>query len=424
MYRYRIAIIAFVLLLGGCALPKAPTVTTVSPDSKPGLDALLLQAALLESQGLLPQAAKSYKKAYELSGDRKLLYRHIQTLYRLKAYDEAYQAIKKAQKRYPDDQRLWELLASVEYERGDLNKAAEAIKKAIAMGKKARDLEFLATIYLKQKRFDEALKYYKSAYAMDPKSSTVSSIAYIMYFYLDKKREAIAYLETHIRLYGCDKIACGSLIALYGHENNIDGLIGTYTKLYETYGNKEFAKKVMELYIYQKEYDKALHWAKIVGDDKMLLDLYRATKRYDKAYELAQRLFDTTHDYNYLALAAMFEYEQAKRKDRKLLEDVVRKFDEALKHVQDPVYLNYLGYLLIDHDMDIKRGIELVKKALAKEPDSGYYLDSLAWGYYKLGRCKEALDIIKRVYFDMDLKDPEVELHLKKIEQCAKKEEQ
>ena len=167
-----------------------------------------------------------------------------------------------------------------------------------------------------------------------------------------------------------------------------------------------------------------MRWAKIVGDDKVLLDLYRATKRYDKAYELAQRLFDATHDYNYLALAAMFEYEQAKRKDRKLLEDVVRKFDEALKHVQDPVYLNYLGYLLIDHDMDVERGIELVKKALAKEPDSGYYLDSLAWGYYKQGRCKEALKIMKRVYFDMDLKDPEVELHLKKIEQCAKKDVQ
>ncbi len=424
MYRYRLAIIIFMLFLGGCALPQAPTVTTVSLDSKLQLDALLVQAALLESHGLLSQAAKTYKKAYKLSGDKQLLYRYIQTLYRLKAYDEAYRVIKEAQKRYKNDQRLWELLATVEYERGHLNKAAEAIKKAIAMGKKANDLEFLATLYLKQKRFEEALKYYKSAYAMDPKSSTVSSIAYIMYFYLDKKREAIAYLETHIRLYGCDKIACGSLIALYGHENNIDGLISTYSKLYETYGNKEFAKKVMEFYIYQKEYDQALRWAKIVGDEKVLLDLYRATKRYDKAFELARHLFAKTHDYNYLALEAMFEYERAKKKDRKLLEDVVKKFDKALKHVQDPVYLNYLGYLLIDHDMDVQRGIELVKKALSKEPDSGYYLDSLAWGYYKQGKCKEALKIMKRVYFDMNLKDPEVELHLKKIEQCAKKDEQ
>jgi len=213
-----------------------------------------------------------------------------------------------------------------------------------------------------------------------------------------------------------------TLASLYGLRNDIDGLISTYTKLYETYKDRTYAKKVMEYYIYQHEYQKAIIWAKRANERKALLDLYRATKNYKAAYKLAMELFAQTKDYDYLAQAAIFEYEMSTEHDPKIIEDVIAKFEKAIKHTKDPVYLNYYGYLLIEHDIDVQKGIELVKRALEQEPDSGYYLDSLAWGYYKIGRCAEALKIMKRVYFDMGLKDPEVELHLKKIEQCAKKE--
>ncbi len=428
MYRYSVQIVIAALVLAGCAkqpsiLPKRPpSINPIEQPKKISVDAYLLQAAMLESQGFMYGAAKNYQKAYERTKNREILYKYIQTLYKAKQYDEAFAAVQKALKQYPDDQTLYELLASIEYERGNTSQAIQAIKKAIALGQEPQDMEFLASLFLKQKNYKEALRYFTKAYRLAPKSSTAASIAYIKYFYLDKKDEAIAFLETHVRMYGCDALACRSLATFYGLRNDIEGLISIYKRLYASFGKKEYARKLAEYYIYQKEYKKALRWAKIVGDEKLLLDLYRATKEYDKAFELAQKLFAKTHDYNYLALSAMFEYEKAKKKDPKLLQDVMARFNRALKHVQDPVYLNYLGYLLIEHDLDIPRGIELVKKALQKEPNSGYYLDSLAWGFYKLGRCKEALPLIKRVYFDMNLKDPEVELHLKKIQECVKKE--
>ena len=52
---------------------------------------------------------------------------------------------------------------------------------------------------------------------------------------------------------------------------------------------------------------------------------------------------------------------------------------------------------MIDFDIDVKKGISLVKSALKTSPNNIAYLDSLAWGYYKLNRCKEALDIMKKV---------------------------
>jgi len=55
------------------------------------------------------------------------------------------------------------------------------------------------------------------------------------------------------------------------------------------------------------------------------------------------------------------------------------------------------------------------------EPKSAFYLDSLAWGYYKLGNCKEAYKIIKKVTKLEGGDDKEVVSHFKKIKKCMKK---
>ena len=69
---------------------------------------------------------------------------------------------------------------------------------------------------------------------------------------------------------------------------------------------------------------------------------------------------------------------------------MVEKFENIAPQLKNPVHLNYYGYILIDHDLDINKGIKFVEKALEVEPNSAYYIDSLAWGYFKLGNCKKA----------------------------------
>ena len=411
MQRY-LSLLFLILLLGGCA-------TKQSQLDETKIDALLLQAGYLESNGYHLTAANLYKKLYQSIHSEEIFMKMIQNLIQAKKYDEAMEYLQKQLKTHPSKQ-LYELAATIALAKKEYDKAIFYINKALQIQKDAKDLAFLGSIYLAKKQYELALKYYKSAYALKPSDELITSIAYIMYFYLDRKNEAIAYLETHIRLYGCAKKTCSTLISLYSLQNNIDGLISTYKRLYETYKEKIYLKKIIELYLYKKDFYHALIWAKKAGDKKLLLELYRAIKDYDHAYTLALELYHQTKDPNYLAQAAIFEYEKAKVKDKKLLKDVAKKLEEAIKRVDSPLYENYLGYLYIEHGLDIPRGIELVKRALAKEPDSPYYLDSLAWGYYKLHRCKEALKIIKRVYYELGLKDPEIQSHLQKIEQCAK----
>jgi tetratricopeptide (TPR) repeat protein len=55
-----------------------------------------------------------------------------------------------------------------------------------------------------------------------------------------------------------------------------------------------------------------------------------------------------------------------------------------------PQVMNFLGYLLADHNRDLQEAEGLVRRAVAQDPDNGAYLDSMGWVLYRLGRLDEA----------------------------------
>ena len=58
--------------------------------------------------------------------------------------------------------------------------------------------------------------------------------------------------------------------------------------------------------------------------------------------------------------------------------------------------LNFLGYSLAEQGRDLERALLLIQSALEIKPDNGYFIDSLAWVYYKMKRPKLAWAEIKR----------------------------
>lgn len=61
-----------------------------------------------------------------------------------------------------------------------------------------------------------------------------------------------------------------------------------------------------------------------------------------------------------------------------------------------PTVLNYLGYSLVERQENLDEALEMIERAVAGEPDSGYIVDSLAWALYRLGRYDEALPHMER----------------------------
>ncbi|MFO7821037.1 MAG: tetratricopeptide repeat protein [Lentisphaeria bacterium] len=84
---------------------------------------------------------------------------------------------------------------------------------------------------------------------------------------------------------------------------------------------------------------------------------------------------------------------------------------KALDQAPDnPVVTNFLGYVMADHNRNLKEAEMLIKQALEKDPNSGAYLDSLAWVYYRQGRFKEALAEINKALRQPDLPSDPVAL--------------
>src|SRR5438132_1793373 len=78
-------------------------------------------------------------------------------------------------------------------------------------------------------------------------------------------------------------------------------------------------------------------------------------------------------------------------------DELVHEMEEAIR--LDPKHadaLNYLGYTYAERDMRLEDAVTLIQRALAVKPQNGYYLDSLAWAYYKMGRFQEALEEMKQ----------------------------
>lgn len=58
--------------------------------------------------------------------------------------------------------------------------------------------------------------------------------------------------------------------------------------------------------------------------------------------------------------------------------------------------LNFLGYSLAEQEQDLDRALLLVQGALKVKPDNGYFVDSLAWVYFKQQKLRLAWAEIKR----------------------------
>ncbi len=87
-------------------------------------------------------------------------------------------------------------------------------------------------------------------------------------------------------------------------------------------------------------------------------------------------------------------------------------FRRALELRPDqPQVLNYLGYSMLEMQINMEEALALIEKAVEQRPDSGYIIDSLGWGLYRLGRYDEAVGHMEKAVERMPI-DPIVNDHL------------
>ncbi len=58
--------------------------------------------------------------------------------------------------------------------------------------------------------------------------------------------------------------------------------------------------------------------------------------------------------------------------------------------------LNYLGYAYIDRGLNYEAALDMIRRAVELEPQSGYIVDSLGWAHYRMGRYELATRFLER----------------------------
>ncbi|MBV5278238.1 MAG: hypothetical protein J0647_04260 [Campylobacteraceae bacterium] len=417
MSRYY-SLLIVVLLLAGCST-KEVVYNETTKKSFEEEDNLIFQALEYQTKGDYVNARKVYHTLYDQSQKKIYLTEEAGLAFVLNDKD-ALNLILMGIKKYPEEKNFNRLLVGQYVKEGRYNDAEQEILKLIALDKSVQHLSIAGNLYLQMKAYDLALKYFESAYKQEQSEEILINIVELQYRFLGKKDDAIAHLETYANIEGCGNSVCFKLIEIYGRDRNVKGLISTYKKLYKQYQNEEFAKKIVELLLYTKDVKEAISFLeKTKYNQDMLLDIYATQKRFNDAYKLAQKLYEESKNLDYLGKMAIYEYEINKKNlSLEVLQSISKKFDEVIMGLRDSVYFNYYGYLLIDHDINLKKGINLVQEALKMEPNSPFYLDSLAWGLYKLGNCAEAYEIMK--YFGETIYEEEVAMHFDAIKKCMK----
>ena len=390
------------LLFIGCSVKKPEIGKKVIPNE----DEYIIKALFYEDKNL-SKAINIYKFLYKETKKEIYFERLIANLFFMKKYKEI---ITLTQNLKPFNKNVFKyrIFSLIE-----LNKFKEAEKELLEKFNKKDEFfyKMMSYLYLREKKYNIAVEYLKSLYAINHNKGTLLELVDIL-IKLKKYNEALAYLRTHLDLYGCEYDICIRLSIIYKQLYDYKNLALIYEKLAKF--NKKYLFFALRIYLDNKEYDKALRLInKYNLSDEFKLIVYENKKDYKKASFLAKKLYEESAKLKFLLKYCIYAY--AANPSKKTALTIIPKLKYLLKFYPNSAFLyNFLGYILIDNDINVKEGIKYVTKALKFDPNNEEYIDSLAWGYYKLGKCKKAWKIIKHI----KLRDEEIKKHKEAIKKC------
>ncbi len=384
-------------------------------------DALIMKA-LVYANSNPKEAAQTWKKLFELTNNEKYL---VEYFYSSLAYRDIKDVIKelKVVLSKKKSKELYELLGGLYSKDGNTDGVIEVIEDM--SDKDIESMYELAYLYSLKGDDNKSLSIYRKLYKKEHNWKSLKGVISILYKQ-KKEKEASDLLWKAIQK---DKLPTEAYMVYAGFLNltkDSNKAIYIFKKLYSKTKDKKYIKQLISLYLYKKDYNDLIKLLEQTHyDDSLLYELYISRKEIVKAYKLLDGLYKESKNPKWIGEKAILTYEIASSYnsvDKKVLKRMSNLFDKAFKlGLKGAMYYNYYGYTLIDYDYELNKGIEYVKKAVAIDSKNIFYLDSLAWGYYKLGKCTEA----KKVATDMlklgQIKEEDILEHIKKIENCKDK---
>lgn len=325
------------------------------------------------------------------------------------------------------DLEIEKVLADSYLKLGDVKNSIITIEKIKTKESSPLVHEILGSLYYQSNRTEDALEELNKAYDGNHSERSLQKLISI-YSNVQNNERIGDLLNAHLEKYGCSQDLCKRSIEFYVKTKQISRVEQLLKRIEEQSPTIQNATNLIAVYAYNKKYDQAIEIAKKYPLNRnILLELYVGKEDFAEASKQARLIYDESKNPEMLILSEIYHFEliekTASKKDLEVvvanLKKGISKFKKEKKTSQSfPEYLNFLGYVMIDYDLGVKEGIEYVKEALKHVPNSYEFLDSLAWGYYKLGDCQKANEIFSGIPEAKILELNELKEHQKTLLNC------
>ncbi|WP_373030051.1 hypothetical protein, partial [Sulfurovum sp.] len=377
----RIVLTLFIVFSFGTTASYAKELMKISEDE------LIIRGLLYDEYKAYENSYQVYKRLYDDTGAEIYLFKEassalmsrnhiLESITRLKSWDA----------KNPDRIEVRRLLIPLYLTIRQVKNATIEAEHLLEQSKEPMDLDLASNSFLYAGKFKRALDLLGRVYETVPREEILLRMTDIMDEFTGERKKAIQLLETHRRMNIVSHDVYVKLLLLYQKEKDIDGILETYKALYLQDNDQEYLMKIIDAYVYKRDLDSAIVFLeKDQSRNDILYELYKTKKYYSKALVLVDKLYEEDKNSKWIAEKGVLLFETSEDKnDKKMIQDVISHFEKAIAlGNDDSIYLNYYGYTLIDKEVNVKKGINVIENALIQQPDNMYYLDSLAWGYYK-----------------------------------------
>ena len=314
--------------------------------------AVSLEAQLLQKDA--PQQGldilSRYLAKYPQLRDIRLQY--ARALLEQKKFKQSREEFQRLAKENPDNPELAFAIAMISLQLNDLQSAEEQLQEALSKGKKEQDAVqyYLGQLSEMKERDDEALAHYREV----------------------KRGEY-----------------------LFSAQLRVASLLGKSGKLDEA---REQLHRIQA--------DNNQQRVRLLLSEAELL---REAKQFGEAFSVLQQGLEKLPNHPDLL------YETAMLADKTGKPAIFEQLMNKLIQVRpDHAHAyNALGYSFLERNERIPEAVKLVEKALELAPGDIAIMDSVGWGYYRLGKLDESLKLLRKAFAGNP--DPEIAAHLGEV---------
>ena len=385
----------------------------------------LAQKCILDSLDLDPAQIRGYD--------------YLRTIYRdTRQTDKIPPLLERAAKVETDDSTFWLYLGKLFIEQYLTNDASlvpgDPLRKTTAVFQKAFDhgqnepevINKVADFFVATKQFKEAIPVYARVIELDPAQVSPRENLARCYMATEQPHKAAEALEGLLKVNSVDAHAYATLAKLYEDDGQLDKAAANYEQsLLINPNDLEGYQNVFELQLKRKQPEKAI--ALLTDARKRFSGQPAFTYMLAISQEEAKQHKEALASYAEAETEAMrgmpslldsrfyFAYgtaaEQAGLYDRAgVLLKKALELEDSDRRVA--IISNYLGYMWVDHSLNLEEGGNLIKRALEIDPDNAAYLDSLGWYYYRTDRFEDAEKELTKAAELTKPEDSEVYIHL------------